>query len=170
MPEAFAELGLGHPDRAAAAIEAGVALARAIGERRLAPFLQSYASVAAADLGSLDEALRLAHESVETADQLGFQIVRTEARRCLAYVHYVRGEWDAAIRRCDEVLQILDGLEPAICKLHMGPTHVKALVAAGRLDEARVQLAAFEQLTAQCQSQHAADRAADLRRELGAAV
>ena len=71
MPTAMSELGLGHPDLAAAAIETGVAIAWAIGERRLAPFLQVYASVAAADLGWLDEALRLAQESLVVADAAG---------------------------------------------------------------------------------------------------
>ena len=169
MPTAMSELGLGHPDLAAAAIETGVAIAWAIGERRLAPFLQVYASVAAADLGWLDEALRLAQESLVVADAAGLLFVRTEARRALAYVHHARGEWEAAIRMCDEVLQILDGREPAVTRLLMGRTHVRALVAAGRHDEAAAALAAFEQLAAQCQSPQAVREAEELRRELGAA-
>jgi tetratricopeptide (TPR) repeat protein len=166
LPAALSELSLGQPDRAYAEVEAGVALARAIGERRLAPFLQVYLSIALADLGRLDEALRVAHESLDAADTVDLLAIRTEARRSLAYVHYVRREWDAAIRQCEDVLQILDGREPALSKLLMGPVHVRALMAAGRIDEAAVQLDAFEALAARCQSPRAVEEATELRRDL----
>jgi hypothetical protein len=57
---------------------------------------------------------------------------------------------------------MLDGRDPAISKLLMGGVHVRALVAAGRLDEAALQLSAFEQLAA-CQSGLAVSDASELR-------
>ena len=162
LPAAISELALGHPARAHAEIEQGVALARVIGERRLAPFLEVYRSMAVADLGQPDEALRAAREALDGAEQLGLPFIRTEARRCLAYVHYARGEWEAAIRVCNEVLEMLDGREPAVSKLLMGPLHVRALVAARRFGEARVQLAAFEELAARSQSRQAVSEASEL--------
>jgi len=88
---------------------------------------------------------------------------RTEARRCLGYVHYTRREWDAAISAFDEVLELIGAGETAVSRLLMGAWHVRALIAAGRLDEAEVQLVAFERLAGACQSRHASDQAAQLR-------
>jgi hypothetical protein len=58
---------------------------------------------------------------------------------------------------------MLDGRDPAISKLLMGGVHVRAFVAAGRLDEAALQLSAFEQLASACQSGLAVSDASELR-------
>jgi hypothetical protein len=51
----------------------------------------------------------------------------------------------------------------------MGPCHVEALIAAGRVDEARTVLDEYAALTAECQSPHFQREAARLQTVLGAA-
>jgi len=163
LPAALAEQALGHAARGDAEAEEGLAIANAIGERRLATLLRAYRPGALADLGRLDEARRLADEAVHAADDLGLLFMQTEARRTLAYVHHVRGEWADAARIYAEILQMMEGREPVITKLLMGPCHIRTLRAAGRHTEAEAQLTAFEQLAAQCQSPFAVSEAARLR-------
>ena len=165
LPAGLSECALDHSARAEAEFDDGIALARSLGERRLATYLEACRPFAVADRGRLDDALRMATEALAAADELGLLFIRTEARRALAYVHYVRREWDESIRVHDEVLVMLDGREPAVTRLLMGPCHVQALEAAGRLDEARARLSAFEHLAACCQSPHAVSEAARLRAE-----
>jgi hypothetical protein len=81
-------------------------------------------------------------------------------------VHGTRGDWDAAIAMYDEVLRLVGDGEPAVTRLLMGASHVRALKAAGRLDDARAELARFEQLAARCQSRVAVRQVEELTKEL----
>jgi tetratricopeptide (TPR) repeat protein len=120
-------------------------------------------SAPVADLGRLDEALRLARAAFDAAEDLGLLFMRTEARRGLAYVHYRRGEFDEAIRLYQQIVEMTEGREPKVSRLMMAPWHIRALVSAGRLDDALVQLSAFESLAAECQSPRAVNASIELR-------
>jgi tetratricopeptide (TPR) repeat protein len=166
LPTALSYLNLGDPMRAEQEFESGIALALAVGERRLAVMLQASRPIAVADRGRLDEALPLATEAVEAADRVGLVFLQTEARRGMAHVHGTRGDWDAAISMYDDVLRLVGEGEPAVSRLLMGASHVRALQAAGRSDDARAELARFEQLASRCQSPVAVRQVAELKAEL----
>lgn len=143
---------LGEAKRSESEFRNGLALANAIGERRLATLLAGNLAILLADLGRTDEALATGLEALDWADTLGLLYMRTEARRALGHVRFRRGELDEALRLCDEVLALTAGREPKVSRLSLGPLHIELLVAAGRLDAAREQLHTYELLVRECQS------------------
>jgi len=143
---------LGDHESAERELNGAIALAKAIGERRLLPLLTTWHAVLLANVGRFNEALSTALDTFEQAERLGLLYLRTEAHRGLAHVRFRRGEIDEAIRLCETVHGLLEGKDAKVSRLWMGPLHVEALVAAGRNDEARARLAEYSAVVESCQS------------------
>ena len=116
--------------------------------------LVSYRAASYANLGRLDEALGLTRESFDRAETLGLLYLRTEAHRCLAGVHFKRGELNEVVRLSERIIELTADTDARVSKLWSGPVHIEALLALGRRDEARKQLAAYAEMVADCQSPH----------------
>ncbi|HYV04559.1 MAG TPA: hypothetical protein VFB82_08240, partial [Blastocatellia bacterium] len=110
--------------------------------------------LALADLGRLDEAQTLAHESLAVAEKMGLLYLRTEAIRGLAYVHFKLGEFDEVIRLSERIIELTEGTDARNSKLWAGPVHIEALLALGRREEAITRLAAYAEMVSDCQSAH----------------
>ncbi len=162
LPAGVSNMMLGKPVEAESELRACVDLATAIGERRLATLSAAFLSTLIADTGRTDEALAIAVQARESAEELDLPFMRTEATRALAHARFRRGELGEAIRLCDEVLEITAGKDPKWSRLWMGPLHVEALVAAGQLERARECLTAYDALVNECQSPHFKREAARL--------
>jgi hypothetical protein len=78
----------------------------------------------------------------------------TEAHRCLAYVHFKRCDFDEAVRLSELILELTAETDARVSRLWSGPVHIEALLALGRREEARKQLAAYGEMVADCQSPH----------------
>ena len=145
----------------------GIAVAEAVGDRRLASMLSSYRAHSYANLGRLDEALVLARESFDRAETLGLLYLRTEAHRCLGLVHFKRGELDEVVRLSERIIELTAQTDARVSKLWSGPVNIEALLAMGRRDEAREVLAAYAEMVADCQSPHFSREVSRLQRLLG---
>ena len=132
----------------------GIALGEAVGDRRAASMMRSYLVLALADLGRFDEAGTLARESLTVAEKMGLLYLRTEALRCLAYVHFKLGEFEEVVRLSERIIELTEGTDARNSKLWAGPVHITALMELGRRDEARIQLATYAEMVADCQSAH----------------
>jgi serine/threonine protein kinase/tetratricopeptide (TPR) repeat protein len=84
-------------EQAERVFDESIALAEAVGDRRLTNLLSSYRAGLLADMGRLDEALEAGRESFEVAEASGLLFMRTEAHRCLAIVQFRRGELAEAV-------------------------------------------------------------------------
>ena len=114
----------------------------------------------------LDEALRNALDNFQAGETLGLYYSRFDGRRCLAEVHFRRGEFDEAERLCASASELVSGTESRLSRLWLGPLFIEALLAAGlraeaegKADEAAAkrglaaeQLANYQELVADCQS------------------
>jgi hypothetical protein len=154
----------------------GIALAEAIGEKRVKSLLESSLAVLRALLGDFDSGLTLAKENLAiTSPNLiynGF-----EALRCLAFVHYLRALSDAgsnsdadhldeAERLCSEAYNLLSPTESRVGRLWLGPLQMDVLLAQSRRaadrddvtladekrGEAQQLLSDYQQLVTECQS------------------
>ena len=152
LPAGLCSAGLGDLARAEAEISDGLTLCAAIGERRLGLILTAALAIIVANRGRLDEALTTATSALAQADASGLLFQRTESRRALAHVHFRRGDLDECLHRCDEIVELTEGLEPKISRLHLGPLHIEALRRAGRHAAASQQLNAYAALVAECQA------------------
>ena len=130
----------------------GIALADSIGEQRLALLLKGNLAILLADQGHFDEAFRTARENFDRGEALGLLYSRTEARRCLAHVHFKHGELDETLRLCEEILELLGEGKSRISRLWLGPLHIEALFMSGRREEASQRLAEYEALVSDCQT------------------
>ncbi|MCM3872729.1 MAG: hypothetical protein ND895_18765, partial [Pyrinomonadaceae bacterium] len=133
-------------------IREGKALAESIGERRLTLLLTGFLAIMLADLGRIDEALRIAWENYHSAEALGLVYSRNEGRRSLAHVFFKQGELDETLRLCDEIRELLSEGKSRITHLWLGPLHIEALFRAGRREEASQRLAEYEALVSDCQA------------------
>lgn len=145
---------LGHFDRAEREFTDGIALADAVGDKRLASLLGSYRAAVYAELDRLDESLELARESFERAENLGLLYLQTEAHRSLAHVQFKRGNVDETIRLSDRILELTAATDARVSRLWLGPLHIEALLTLRRRAEARERLAAYAEMVADCQSPH----------------
>ncbi len=124
--------------------------------------MSSSRAVSYAKLGRLDEALELARESFDEAEDLGLLYMRTEAHRNLALVHFERGEVNETIRLCERILELTSETDARISRLRTGPLHIRALMAIGRRDEARERVQAYVEMVSECQSPYYTREAAQL--------
>jgi eukaryotic-like serine/threonine-protein kinase len=156
----------GETDLAERDMREGLGLAEMIGERRLEALLLVNLAIVIANAGRADEALQIGNDALAKAESLGLVFMRTEARRALAHVRFRRGDVNEALRLCEEVLALTEGSEPRVSRLMLGPLHVDALLAAGRVDDARLRFRDYEALAAKCQSSLAERELARLRADL----
>ncbi len=161
-----AHLLLGEAERAQEELEAGIALAEAIGERRVALLFPPYIALAQARLGDLDKAERTATQAIERADASKLLYMRTEARRCLAEILIERGRREEAIRLFESILELTGGTDSSVSRIWLGPPHVESLLALGRRDEARARFDAYAALVARCQCPRFAKEVERLREAL----
>jgi len=158
---------LGDHEPAERELTEGIAVAEAVGDRRLASMLSSYRAHSYANLGRLDEALVLARESFDRAETLGLLYSRTEAHRCLGLVHFKRGELDEVVRLSERIIELTAETDARVSKLWLGPLHIEALLALGRRDEASETLATYAEMVADCQSPHFSREVSRLQRLVG---
>jgi len=147
-------LYLGESQRAERIFVEGIALGEAVGDRRAASMMRSYLVLALADLGRLDEAGTLAHESLAVAEKMGLLYLRTEALRCLAYVHFKLGEFEEVVRLSERIIELTEGTDARNSKLWAGPVHIEALLALARREEASMRQSAYAEMVSDCQSAH----------------
>jgi hypothetical protein len=76
--------------------------------------------------------------------------MRTAAHAALAHVRLRQGDVEGALDHCRQVLALTSTKEPKISSLTVGPIHIEALAASGRVDEAREQLRDYESLLREC--------------------
>jgi len=157
----------GDASRAEREFLAGIALAEAVGDRRAASMMKSYRVVACADLGRLDEARRIAQDSLKVAEKMGLLYLRTEALWCMAHMHFKSGEFEEAIGLCERVIELTAGTDARNSKLWAGPIHITALMELSRRDEARMQLATYAEMVADCQTAHFRREVSSLERMVG---
>ena len=143
----------------------GLEAGESIGEQRLALLLKGNLAIVLADSGRIDEAFQTARENYAACEALGLLYSRAEGRRCLAHVHFRHGDLDETLRLCDEILELLEG-KSRISRLWLGPLHIEALFAAGRLEESRRRLAEYEELLSECQSPRCEREAVRLKKLL----
>ncbi|HEX5044307.1 MAG TPA: protein kinase [Candidatus Polarisedimenticolaceae bacterium] len=143
---------LGRVERGAEELTTGLALAEAIGERRLALLLRPFVAVSQARLGDLPLGLRTATEALERADASHLPYMRTEARRCLGELLVADGRPEEGLRRFEEVLELTAGTDARVSRLWTGPPHVETLLALGRPEEAAEVFRAYAAMVAECQS------------------
>jgi len=148
-------------------LEVGIALAEAIGERRAAMLMYAYLAFAQQRLGELERAERTAVNAVARADGANLLYMRTEARRVLGAILVQRGRIDDGIRIFDEVWALTEGTDARVSRLWAGPSHVEALLASGRRDEARSRFEAYETLVNLCESPWFAREVPRLRTLIG---
>ena len=156
-------------------------MAESIGERRAGGLLKGNLAVAQAQKATnktggviaLNEQQRLSDAALQTAldnfresENLGLLYSRFEAHRCLAVVHFYRGEYAEAERLCAAASELVNDTESNVCKLWLGPLYFDVLLAAakradseGKADEAvakrrlAMQLsAAYQESVTRCQS------------------
>jgi tetratricopeptide (TPR) repeat protein len=158
----------------------GVALAEAIGEKRVKGLLLSSSAFLYSLLGQFEKAFELAKESLALAPQTLFYN-RFEALRCSAAVHYHRAvsvgldqisnsaveqDLNEAGSLCREAEELLVPTESRVSRLWLGPLHIEVLLALAQhatyrgrgmvatetLEEARTLLRAYQELVDTCQS------------------
>jgi len=130
----------------------GMALAEAIGEYRLRQLLQGNLAIVLADLKRFDEAFAVARKNYQEGEALGLLYSRTEGRRCLAHVHFRKGELSEALRLCEEILEMLGPEKSRISRLWLGPLHIEVLLQSGQGEEASRRLVEYEALVSECQT------------------
>ena len=114
----------------------------------------------------LDEALQIALENFEAGETLGLIYSRFDGHRCLAEVHFLRGELDEAERVCAAASAFVSKTESRVCQLWLGPLYMDVLMAAAkhaeseeRLEDAEAKrrlaqalLVGYQELVNECQS------------------
>ncbi len=151
----------------------GIRLAKSIGEVRVGALMKGNFAVLQADQGRLksdhqllDASLQTALENFETSERLGLLYSRFEGFRCLAQVHFHRGEIGEAEGLCAEAMKLISTSESRVSRLWLGPLYIEVLLAAGKRGEAESHLARYTKFVAQCQSPRFTQDAARLAKAL----
>lgn len=152
MVTSLSYIALGQPDVGERELREGIGLAEALGEQRLRGLLKGNLAILLADLGRSDEAMQTGRENLASGEALGLLYSRTEGRRCLAHVHFRRGDLEEALRLCEEILELLGEGKSRVSRLWLGPLHIETLFSLGRVDEARQRLSEYAAIVAECQS------------------
>lgn len=145
---------LGQLQQGEAELAAGLALAEAIGERRVAMLLSIQLAWAHALAGELATAEREAVSAVERAEASKLLFMRCEAKRVLGQIRCLRGDPEGGIRLFEELFELLAETDARQTRLWMGPPHVEALLGLGRKEEARAAFDAYARLVSECQAPH----------------
>ena len=139
-------------EKGAEELTTGVALAEAIGERRLALLLRPFLAISHARSGNLPLALETAADALERADATNLPYLRTEARRCMGELLVAAGRAEEGLHRFQEVLDLTAGTDARVSRLWTGPPHVETLLALGRREEAAEVFRAYAVTVSECQS------------------
>ena len=166
-------LGTGDTDYAERQFREGIALAENIGERRVGSLLKGNLAILLADMAQakgdhaqLDQALQMAEENLAQAEPLGLLYSICEARRCLAWIRFRRGELNESERWCAEILKLVSETESKVIRLWLGPIYIRVLDALSRQaasqgdddratakhDEAMDHLTRYTKLVQSCQT------------------
>src|SRR5262249_14000095 len=183
---------LGDHERAEIEFTQGIALAEAVGERRVAALLRANYAALQAEQGAnyshdsvvgralLDNALQTARSNFQTEGGSSLLYSRFESHRCLALVHFRRDELDEAERLCAAASAVVSDTESRVSKLWLGPLYMDVLLAAAKRfehenkhDEAAARLsfapelfAGIHKLGVECPSPRFKQEAARLEQEL----
>jgi tetratricopeptide (TPR) repeat protein len=144
-------LFLGEIQRAEQEMLDGIAVAEAIGERRVLALLRPSLAVVQVMLGRKDEGLQTALTNLEQSSA-SLLYTHFEALRCLAEVRYRRDELNEAEAICRQADELVSPTESRVSQLWLGPLYIKVLLARGKRDEANERLARYTILVDQCQS------------------
>jgi len=131
--------------------------------RRLALLMNPFLALARATAGDLDEGARAAEAAFEQAEASGLLYLRTEARRVLGVIRVMQERTEEAIPLFESVVALTEGTDAKVSRLWNGPSHVEALRALGRHDEADKVFEAYAVTVAACQAPHFAREVERLR-------
>ena len=129
----------------------GISIAESIGENRVLSLLRPSLAVTQAIQGRYDEALQTVSENLQNSSP-SLLYSHFEALRCFAEVRFRRAEIDEAEQLCRQAEELISPTESRVSRLWLGPLYIKVLLAAQKRSEAATQLAAYQQLVAECQS------------------
>jgi ATP/maltotriose-dependent transcriptional regulator MalT len=144
-------LFLGELERAEQELLDGIAIAEAIGERRVLALLRPSLAIVQVMQGRKDEALQTASSNLEQSSA-SLLYTHFEALRALAEVRLRRDELAEAEDVCRQADELVSPTESRVSQLWLGPLHIKVLFALGKKDEAAEKLTAYKALVAECQS------------------
>src|SRR5215204_4798898 len=144
-------LFLGEIERAEQELLDGIAVAEAIGERRVLALLRPSLAVVQVMQGRRDEALQTALANVEQSSA-SLLYTHFEALRCLAEVRYRRDEFVEAEDVCRHADELVSPTESRVSQLWLGPLYIQVLIARDKKAEAAQRLEKYKALVAQCQS------------------
>ena len=185
---------LGDWERAEQEYTEGIALADAIGERRVGLLLKADYAVLLAAKGAklgrddeagrrlLDEALETAQQTLKASDEPGLFYMRFESFRCLIHVYIYRDEMDEAEATCKATTDLIVPTESRVSGLWLGPTYIEVVLEnAARLEQqgkhadaaakrafAQELLREYQQLVSECQSPRFTKEAAELAEKMRA--
>ena len=145
-------LFMGEIERAEQELLDGIAIAEAVGERRVLGLMRPSLGVVQVMQGRRDQALQTALANVEQSSA-SLLYTHFEALRCLAEVRYRRDEFVEAEEVCRQADELVSPTESRVSQLWLGPLYIQVLIALGKRDEARERLAQYGLLVSQCQSE-----------------
>lgn len=169
---------LGDWERAEREYVEGIALAEAIGEKRVHSLMLGNYAELLAEQGTrprgdtvdgrrlLDAALQKAQQNFDESEASGLFYMRYYSRRCLAAVRARRGELEEAEQMCAAAYELIRGTESRVSHLWLGPVYLDVLItnadchkqegrtqnAAAKLTHAREYLKEYQRLVEECQS------------------
>ena len=142
---------MGEMERADQELLDGIALAEAIGERRVLALCRPSLAVVQVMQGRRDEALQTALANLEQSSA-SLLYTHFEALRCLAEVRFRRDELEEAEAVCREADAFVSPTDSRVSQLWLGPLYIDVLMARGKKVEAAERLARYRLLVAECQS------------------
>jgi tetratricopeptide (TPR) repeat protein len=144
-------LFMGEIERAEQELLDGIAIAEAIGERRVLALLRPSLALVQVMQGRKDEGLQTALANLEQSSA-SLLYTHFEALRCLAEVRLRRDELEEAEDVCRQADELVSPTESRVSQLWLGPLYIDVLVAKGKKAEAADRLENYKVLVAQCQS------------------
>ncbi len=144
-------LFLGELERAEQELLDGIAIAEAIGERRVLALLRPSLGVVQVMQGRRDEGLQTVLANLEQSSA-SLLYTHFEALRCLAEVRLKRDEIAEAEEVCRQADELVSPTESRVSQLWLGPLYIEVLMARDKKAEATDRLANYKALVAQCQS------------------
>jgi predicted ATPase len=138
-------------ERAEQELRDGIAVAEAIGEKRVLALFRPSLAVVQVMQGRRDEALQTAVANLEQSSP-SLLYTHFEALRCLAEVRFRRDELEEAEEVCRQADALVSPTDSRVSQLWLGPLYIKVLLARDKKDEAVEKLTAYQTLVAECQS------------------
>ena len=161
-------LFLGEIARAEQELLDGIALAEALGERRVLALCRPSLAVVQVMQGRKDEALQTALTTLEQSSP-SLLYTHFEALRCLVEVRLTRDELVEAEAVCRQADELVSPTESRVSQLWLGPLYIEVLLALGKKDEAVERLTAYQALVSECQTPRFTSEAHRLAKKIFAA-